>query len=33
MKCKEVLYKISNEYQSILGNNLVGIYVHSILNR
>lgn len=31
MKCKEVLYKISNEYQSILGNNLVGIYVHGSL--
>lgn len=31
MKCKETLYKISNEYQSILGNNLVGIYVHGSL--
>jgi streptomycin 3"-adenylyltransferase len=31
MKGKATLYKISNEYQSILGNNLVGIYLHGSL--
>lgn len=31
MKCKEILNKIANEYQRILGNNLVGIYVHGSL--
>lgn len=31
MKCEEILSKIANEYQSILGNNLVGIYVHGSL--
>lgn len=31
MKFKETLNKIANEYESILGNNLVGIYVHGSL--
>lgn len=31
MKCKEILNKIANEYQRILENNLVGIYVHGSL--
>lgn len=28
MQCKEILNKIANEYYRILGNNLIGIYVH-----
>lgn len=28
MECKEILIKIANEYYKILGNNLIGIYVH-----
>ena len=31
MKCKEILNKIANEYDRILGNNLIGIYVHGSL--
>lgn len=31
MMCKEILNKIAREYQSILGDNLVGIYVHGSL--
>ena len=31
MKCREILNKIANEYEEILGNNLVGIYVHGSL--
>lgn len=31
MRCKDILNKIANEYYSILGDNLVGIYVHGSL--
>lgn len=31
MKYKEILDNISSKYQSILGNNLVGIYIHGSL--
>jgi predicted nucleotidyltransferase len=31
MKCKEILNKTANEYDRILGNNLIGIYVHGSL--
>lgn len=31
MECEKILYKIINEYKKVLGNNLVGIYLHGSL--
>lgn len=31
MECEKILNKIANEYKNVLGNNLVGIYVHGSL--